>query len=466
MAQTTLTTGTAATPVVGGWRMWVPCIGMALCSWLSFVDRGVLGVLAPTILSDTGMSAQDLGNVVFFFFLAYTFGNPIWGALLDRIGLRAGMLLAVGLWSAASASHALMTGFVGFAIARALLGIGEGATFPGGLRTAVETLPPHLRARGIATSWSGGTIGAIVTPILMVPIAVTYGWRAAFIITGVFGVAWLVLWAVISPRSERRSPKLQWPNLFELRTWALVFSYALPALAPGPILNLMPVYLTRGLGVAQADLAAIFWIPPAAWGLGYFVGGWAADKFAADNKRPIGMFLLLTVCALPFGFAASLASVPAAIALMSWACFIGGAFQMLAMKVGSYAFPREQAALMSGIASGAWSLANAGVSPIIGRLFDQQRWDAAFWLIALAPALGVAVWIGLSRIDESTAPAARDRRMTFGVSGLVAGMVVAYLLRTSAASVQELFNFFVAGAVAGLVLGIIVGRMVKQPAYR
>jgi MFS transporter, ACS family, hexuronate transporter len=452
--------------VAPGWRMWVPCIGMALCSLLSFVDRGVLGVLAPTILADTGMTAQDLGNVVFFFFLVYTFGNPLWGSLIDYLGLRNAMLLAVGLWTAASASHAWMSTFVGFAIARALLGLGEGATFPGGVRTAVESLPVDRRARGIATSWSGGTLGAIVTPLLMVPIAGAYGWRAAFIATGVFGVVWLVLWAIIArppylPTSARRSSRMEWPNVFELRTWALVFSYALPALAPGPILNLMPIYLTRGLGVAQADLASIFWIPPAAWGIGYFAGGWAADKFAANNKRPVGMFVLLTIAALVFGITPSLASVPAAIALMSWACFIGGGFQMLAMKVGAYAFPREQAAMMSGIASGAWSLANAGASPIIGRFFDQQRWDAAFWLIALAPLVGVVIWIGLSRVEES-AEAPRDRRVPFGITGLALGLGAAYLMRASAASVQELFNIFVAGAVAGLVLGVLVGRLIRR----
>ena len=73
--------------LVSGWRMWVPCIGMALCSCLSFIDRGVLGVLAPTILADTGMTAQELGNVVFFFFLVYTFGNPLCGSLVVYFGL-------------------------------------------------------------------------------------------------------------------------------------------------------------------------------------------------------------------------------------------------------------------------------------------------------------------------------------------------------------------------------------------
>jgi len=73
------------------------------------------------------------------------------------------------------------------------------------------------------------------------------------------------------------------------------------------VLTLMPIFLSRGMGVAQTDLAGILWMPPAAWGVGYFFGGWAADKFAADNPRPVGMFLLLTVCAIPFGFTPLLA---------------------------------------------------------------------------------------------------------------------------------------------------------------
>src|SRR3954463_3235072 len=158
------------------WRMWVPCLGMALCSWLSFVDRQVLTILAPTIIRDTGLTPQNFTDAASFFFLAYTLGNPVWGSILDFVGLRAGMLLAVAVWTGASLSHAFMASFVGFAAARAVLGLGEGATFPGGLRTAVESLPAHMRARGIALSFSGGTIGAVMMPLLLGPLAIEYGW--------------------------------------------------------------------------------------------------------------------------------------------------------------------------------------------------------------------------------------------------------------------------------------------------
>src|SRR5687767_2805664 len=181
-----------------GWRMWVPCLGMAFCSWLAFVDRQVWSALSPTILRDTGLTPGQFADASSLFFLAYMFANPVWGSTLDYVGLRVGMLLAVALWTAASISHAWMSTFLGFALARAVLGLGEGATFPGGLRTAVESLPAHLRARGIATSFSGGTIGAIVTPLLAGWVAAEYGWRAAFYMTGAFGVAWLLIWAAIA----------------------------------------------------------------------------------------------------------------------------------------------------------------------------------------------------------------------------------------------------------------------------
>jgi ACS family hexuronate transporter-like MFS transporter len=405
-----------------GWQVWVPCIGMALCSWLSFVDRQVLNILAPTIIKDTGLTNQDFTAATSFFFLTYTLGNPVWGTVIDYIGLRKGMLLAVAVWTAASISHSFMATFVGFAIARAVLGIGEGGTFPGGLRTAVETLPPEKRARGIALSFSGGTIGAVMMPLLLGPLAISYGWRNAFLATGLFGVLWMAIWAVIArppylPASPATTPKAMWPNLAERRVWSLIFSYALPAISPGPVLTILALYLGQGLGMTQSQVNSVVWVPPLTWGIGYFFWGWAADKFAATNTRPIGLFLLLTACSLTLGFATWTTSPTVAIALISFSTFIGGGFQMAALKVGSFAFPRQQSAMMTGIASGSWSLVNylllnvmgAGVTILGLRVLpglnwlNQQRWGDIFWLIALLPAVGVAVWLVLSRDQKRIA---------------------------------------------------------------
>ena len=337
--QTTVRTAGAAT-AAASWQTWVPCLGMALCSWLSFVDRQVLNILSPTIIKDTGLTAQDFTTATSFFFLTYTLGNPVWGSVLDRVGLRVGMLLAVGVWTAASMSHAAMASFAGFALARAVLGLGEGGTFPGGLRTAVETLPPSLRARGIALSFSGGTIGAVMMPLLLGPLAIEYGWKVAFVATGALGLLWMLVWAAIARppflhKSAHMTTKMEWPNLRERRVWALFFSYALPAISPGPVLTILAIYLVQRLHMTQADVNAVVWIPPLTWGIGYFFWGWAADRYAANDPRPVGMFVLLTVISLTLGFTTMTTSVPIAIGLISLSTFIGGGFQMVALKVGS-----------------------------------------------------------------------------------------------------------------------------------
>jgi ACS family hexuronate transporter-like MFS transporter len=406
------TSSTGSTHGTTGWQMWVPCIGMALCSWLSFVDRQVLAILTPTIMKDTGLTPQHFTDAASFFFLAYTLGNPVWGSAIDFMGLRFGMLLAVAVWTGASMSHAMMSSFLGFAVARAVLGLGEGATFPGGLRTAVETLPASLRARGIALSFSGGTIGAVMMPLLLGPLAIQYGWRAAFLTTGALGVVWLAIWAAIArppylPANPPKPAKMTWPNFGERRVWALIFSYALPAISPGPVLTILSLYLTGRLGLTQVDVNQLAWIPPLTWGIGYFFWGWAADRWAANNARPVGLFLLLTVAALTLGAATWTTSVPIAMALISFSTFIGGGFQMVALKVGSFAFPREQAAMMSGIASGSWSLVNFVLLRVIGAWsgwMNAGRWEEIFWLIALLPFAGVTVWLVLSR-NQTPVPA-------------------------------------------------------------
>src|SRR5579864_1066301 len=184
--------------LAANWRIWVASVAMMLCSWLSYVDRQILAVLSPTILKDTGMTAQSYAEVVSAFSIAYMIANPLWGSILDYVGMRIGMLAAVTLWTVASTSHAWMAGFVGFAAARALLGLGEGATFPGGLRASMDSLPPDRHSRGLAVSYSGGSLGAILAPLVVVPIALHYGWRAAFFFSGALGVAWLLLWTGVA----------------------------------------------------------------------------------------------------------------------------------------------------------------------------------------------------------------------------------------------------------------------------
>ena len=397
--------------------MWAASIAMMVCSWLSYVDRQILATLSVVILADTGLSTERYTEVVSAFSIAYMIGNPLWGSLLDYFGLRKGMLAAVAIWSLASASHALIgygaAAFVGLAAARALLGFGEGATFPGGFRTAIDSLPLNRQARGIAISYSGGSLGAIVTPFIVIPIAARFGWRAAFLVTGVLGFGWLALWASVArppslPLPERRPAKIVWPNFFERRFWALVCGYSLGAFALGPILYLSSLYLNRVFGVSQNDLKYYLWVPPAGWEAGYFFWGWAADRYASGQNRPAGMFILLTILGMPLGAVTWLRSPLTVVLLFFWSMFIAAGFIVVALRAAARAYPAGQMAMVAGLGAGTWSALVAIMLPMLGRWFDQQRYTETFLLVMLVPVMGTSLWLWLTRPRDSFSGNAPD----------------------------------------------------------
>ena len=145
-------------------------------------------------------------------------------------------------------------------------------------------------------------------PLLLGPLAIQYGWRAAFLTTGVLGLVWMVHLGVHRPAAipagvaRPRPRRLTWPNLNERRVWALVFSYALPAISPGPILTILALYLTGRLGLSQAERQPARLDSAAHLGHRLLLLGLGGrSRYAANNPRPVGMFLLLTAVSLTLG---------------------------------------------------------------------------------------------------------------------------------------------------------------------
>ena len=384
------------------WRMWVAPTTMMVCTLLSYIDRQVLAVLSPTILADTGLSQEQFAQTVSVFSLTYMITNPLWGSVIDYLGLRLGMLLAVALWTASSASHAFVGTFLGFAIARGFLGLGEGAAFPGALRTAVEALPVNKQSRGMALCYSGASLGALITPFLVTPIALAYGWQSAFLITGALGLVWLVLWQLVArppflPEHKRGKLRIQWPNFTDRRVWVIMSSFGLGGLALGVVGYLSPLYLNRVLGLSQVEVSRVVWIPFVGWEIGYFFWGWIADRYAAHSDRPKNIFLLLTVLSLPTAFVTMTHSVPVTIALFFWATFVADGFVVLSLRVGSRIFPKDQTGMVAGIGSGSWGAVQFLILPLYGRWFDGGWHTWCFVSMALLPAVGTLLWLWLSR---------------------------------------------------------------------
>ena len=375
--------------------VWWPAFAMMLCSLLSYIDRQTLAVLSPVILADTGLTAYHYSQIISAFSIAYMIGNPVWGSILDRIGLRWGMTLAVGIWSVASGLHAVVAGAVGFGLARVVLGFGEGATFPGGLRTAMESLGPRQQSRGIAISYSGGSLGAILTPLLVTPIAAAWGWRAAFIATAVAGALWLLLWhstwhgkAYIS--SQART--LATPNIFERRFWSLVAAYGICSLPLAVVLYLAPLYLNRAMGFTQNDIGKVLWIPPLGWEIGYFFWGWFNDRYTRSNPGPPWLILTLSLMALPTAVITRVSSPALVLLLMFWAMFAAAGFIVVSLRAAANQYPKEQTGLIAGIGAGSWSAFVALLLPQLGRLFDAKDYTTAFVITAVLPLAGAAGW--------------------------------------------------------------------------
>ncbi len=373
---------------------------MMLVSTISYIDRNTLALLIPTIQAESGLSAEQYGWIVSSFSIAYMAGNPLWGAALDRFGLRAGMLAAVAIWTVASASHAWAAGFASFAALRFVLGFGEGATFPGALRTVQQTLPPASRGRGIAISYSGGALGAILTPIVMTPVAIAFGWRGAFLFTGMLGAMWLVWWLWLS-----RDPAIQNPtveiaaqqklNLRDVRLWGTLASYSMGAVPLGFVLYNASLYLTARFNVTQAELGALLWIPPAGWETGYFFWGWMCDRVGIANAGKLMRVSMLF--SLPLILAPRIDSLPLLMGELFLAMFVTSGFIIPSINYATSIVPRGSISLVAGMGAGSFSLLTALLAPFFGRFFDQRNYDAAFTLAAVFPVAGYFLFWAANR---------------------------------------------------------------------
>jgi ACS family hexuronate transporter-like MFS transporter len=377
---------------------------MLLVSVISYIDRQTLALLSPTILRETHLTGEQYGFIISGFSVAYMLSNPVWGRILDRIGLRTGMTLSVAWWTLASAAHSLSSGFASFAAARIALGVGEGATFPGGLRTVTQTLSPAERGRGVAVAYSGGSLGAIITPIVVTPIALKWGWRAAFLFTGMIGATWLGVWWIVSRSfsAVNKAPQaaMPMPRFTDPRLWSLVSAYALGSLPLGFVLYEAANYLGQARGQGQGFIGMVLWIPPLGWEVGYFFWGWLSDSAVRAGTPAITagrrMMAACMIFSLPLIAVPYLAAIWMVMLELFVAMFVASGFIILPVAYATHVYSPGHSGLIAGVGAGSWSAVVAVAMPLFGRLFDQHRYHDAFLIAGLSPVAGYAGWLWLS----------------------------------------------------------------------
>src|SRR5499427_1931362 len=205
--------GAPASAVRVGRVRWLICGLLFLAATINYIDRQVIGILKSTLQGEFGWSEIDYSDIVFAFQLAYAIGFIFAGTIIDRLGIRRGFSLALVVWSLAAmaaaeverfgpAAAAVLGAFglaysasvAGFIAVRFLLGLGEAGNFPAAIKTVAEWFPKRERALTTGIFNSGTNIGAIIAPLVVPWLTLTYGWPAAFVATGALGFLWIVLW--------------------------------------------------------------------------------------------------------------------------------------------------------------------------------------------------------------------------------------------------------------------------------
>jgi len=173
---------------------WYVCGLLFFATTINYVDRQVLGLLKPVLEKELGWSEADYGWIIFAFQAAYGLMMPLAGRLIDWAGTRLGYAAAVAFWSLAAMAHALARGAADFRLVRFALGLSESANFPAAIKTVAGWFPQRERAMATGIFNSGANVGAILAPLAVPYLALRYGWRSAFLVTGAIGFVWVPVW--------------------------------------------------------------------------------------------------------------------------------------------------------------------------------------------------------------------------------------------------------------------------------
>ena len=375
--------------IVRGYR-WRICALLFFATTLNYLDRQVLGILAPDLQRTLQWSEVDYGNIVAAFKLAYAIGLLGMGRFLDVIGVRRGYAAGLTAWSIAGAGHALATGVGSFAMARGALGIAEAVNFPAAVKTIAEWFPRSERALAAGVFNSGSNVGAILAPLVVPWLAVRYGWQSAFIVTGLIGLTWLFFWLTMykppaqHPRVSAEelafiqsdgvvepSPPLPWRTLVKRRD---VITMCLMKFVTDPVwwffLFWLPKFLNERHGVSVIALGLPMIVIYQVSSIGSIGGGWLSSYFirrgmTLDKARKTTLFIA-ALCALPIAYASRTDSLWVAVALVALGTAAHQAFSANIYAIIGDVFPPKAVGSVVGMSSFSGALAGAIIAEIVG----------------------------------------------------------------------------------------------------
>lgn len=387
---------------------------------LNYLDRQVLSILATTIQTELNIDDVGYAKITSYFLLSYTIMYAVSGRLVDFLGTRLSMVLAVTGWSIAGMLHGLANSIVQLSACRFLLGSFEAANFPGGAKAIAEWFPLKERALGMGILGAGGTIGAVVAFPLVTYLALNHGWRMAFVVVGALGFLWVIAWLAVfklapGNPSVARSVSAVGPaasekpfGLRELlanrRTWGCI----LVRMFTDPIIYFIsfwvPKYLAANHGYTLADIGKYAWMPFAALSVGQIAGGaftsWivgrGADLDRIRKRLMLGASLLVLVSG---ALVATTANPLAALAGVAFLALGHGLWGNIA--VPAEVFPSHSVAFVTGLGGTLGGIAGMISQFGIAWAAGNQGYAYIFAVFSVCPLLAfVAVKLLVGRLGE------------------------------------------------------------------
>ena len=423
---------TAAHPktasAVGRYR-WVICALLFFAATINYVDRQVLGILKPTLQAEFGWSEIDYADIVFSFQLAYAIGLLLAGRIIDWLGTRTGFAVFIVIWSLAAIAHAEAPMFggaaaavlaiaglsysasvAGFIFARFALGLGEGGNFPAAIKVVAEWFPKRERAFATGLFNSGTNVGAIVTPIVVPWITITWGWYWAFVATGAIGFLWLAWWLPIYGRPETHprvrpselalirsdppEPTVHVP-LKQLLRYKQAWAFAIGKFMTDPIwwlyLFWIPDFLNRNHGIdlrtVGPPLVAIYLIAD----VGSIAGGWLSSAlikrgWSVNRGRKTAM-LACAVSVVPIAFASAADDLWVAVALVGLAAAAHQGWSANLFTLASDCFPRQAVGSVVGFGGMAGAVGGMLIAKLTGYILEASGSYVPVFLIAASTYL-------------------------------------------------------------------------------
>ncbi len=382
-------------------KQWSVVALLFFATVINYVDRQTLSVLAPELRDRFHMSNTDYSRIVFAFLLAYMLMQSGSGRLLDRLGTRRGFALTIAWWSAAAMLHAAANSAVFFGFTRFLLGLGEAGNWPGGVKAVSEWFPPKQRAFAIGIFNSGSCVGAILAPPTVAWIALTRGWRSAFLVTGSLGFVWMFLWLANYHTPARQAwedpavRNIAWRSLFRYRqVWALVLARMMADPVWWFYVFWLPEYLKRERQFSLAAIGYFAWIPFLTADLGNLAGG-ALSGWLIRHEVPVlrarkivmASSAVLMIAGIPAVFAGS---STVALALISVVTFAYSLWAANVLTLPADLVPQEVVASVSGISGTGAALGGMIFTLLIGVVVDRFSYVPVFVAAGIMPLLAAA----------------------------------------------------------------------------